>query len=258
MNFLTSEVIIICSTQRSGSTMVVEDMRNTGVLGNPEEYFIPWDPSKKDINWFEQLDVLANKAVSSNGVVSVKVMSNQLPRIDQCLRQSWPDQLGIDESGPYPYFRAITKHAKYIFIRRDNILRQAISRGISRQTGINHATGLASDKHFAGNLMKGYDDGYNNNVKYDYSSIRKDIMAVANENLIWDNFFLGWGVNRPLVLRYEEVCLNSPEYLRRIARYTNIELNDLAFDRKMVPLSNKKNELWYKQYLDEVQSEMKN
>jgi LPS sulfotransferase NodH len=29
--------IILCATQRCGSTMVIEDMRNTGVLGMPEE-----------------------------------------------------------------------------------------------------------------------------------------------------------------------------------------------------------------------------
>jgi LPS sulfotransferase NodH len=236
--------------------MVVEDMRNTGVLGNPEEYFIPWEPSKEGIDWFAQLEGIVKKASSSNGIVSIKVMSNQLNKIDQCLKQSWPNELEVDINGLYPYFRAVTKHAKFMFIRRDNILRQAISRGISRQTGINHATGSSTDEHFAGNLLKGYSTDYNNSVKYDNELIKKDIMAIVDENMVWERFFSDWGVKRPLVLRYEEVCMNSPGYLTRVMKFVGVSSDELNFERKMVALSNNKNEQWYNQYFDSYVSSL--
>jgi len=257
MGFMESKVIILCSTQRSGSTMVVEDMRNTGIMGNPEEYFIPWDSLKVDIDWNKQLDSLTEKASSKNGVIAVKVMANQLPEIDQCLKNTWPDELpAVKETGIFPYFREVTKHGKYIFLRRDNLLRQAISRSVSRQTGINHATANDFDEHFAGKLLKGYSKDYNESISYNEKVLSKDLMNIVNENTIWECFFRDWDIKHPLTLRYEEICKNSPSYLQRIANYTKITLNDFNFDRKMVKLSNEKNEEWYNNYINHIENQL--
>lgn len=40
--------ILLCATQRCGSTMIVEDMRNSEVLGAPREHFLPWAAAKED------------------------------------------------------------------------------------------------------------------------------------------------------------------------------------------------------------------
>ena len=84
--------IILCATQRCGSTMIVEDMRNTGVLGVPEEWFIPWDPQKTDINWAENLAGVRKRATGENGVMAIKVMANQLHNIEACLETVIPTQ----------------------------------------------------------------------------------------------------------------------------------------------------------------------
>lgn len=233
--------------------MVVEDMRNTGVLGNPEEYFIPWNAGKSDIDWLKNLDQIVKKASSENGVVAIKVMANQLHHIEECLKVAGGSSFDdVGENGIFPRFREVTKNAHYIYIRRDNILRQAISRSMSRQTGINHAVGKKDDTHFAGNLLKGYTDQYNKNVVYKQEEIEGEMFNITNENILWEGFFNVWGIANPLSLRYEEVCKNSPGYLNRIAKYVSQEIDISNHSRKMVRLANQKNEDWYSTYFEKI------
>lgn len=244
--------VIICATQRSGSTMVLEDMRNTGVLGIPEEYFIPWNPSKKNVDWEKSLLSIIKRSSSENGFFSIKVMANHLPLIDECLRGTKYDvDEDIDSSQLYPRFYNAFKGCKFLMIRRDNIVRQAVSREISRQTGINHATQKETDTHFAGNLLPGYSKEYNDSVRYKKDALDREILKISSENTLWESFFETNGINNPLVLRYEQVCKNFPNYLKRIALFSNIEL-DNSFEfvkRKMVKLSNNKNDEWVRNYL---------
>lgn len=247
------KLIIICATQRSGSTMVVEDMRNTQVLGNPEEYFIPWDPENDSVDWLNCLESIAKRASSSNGVVAIKVMSNQLSKIEQCLENvGYVGQESAGGEGVFPRFRALTKNARYIHIRRDNILRQAISRSMSRQTGINHAVPKSEDEHFAGNLLKGYSEGYNEKATYRHQELEAEMFNIVNENIRWEAFYSHWSINNPLTLRYEELCKNGTLYLNRISRFVEVGIEQTGTERKMVQLSNKKNEQWYESYLETV------
>lgn len=242
--------IILCATQRCGSTMVVEDMRNTDILGLPEEYFIPWDSSRKDINWVEALERIKQRASTNNGFYSIKVMANHIPIIDACLIGSIYD-VSNDNGLLYPRFFNAFKGCKFVFLKRDNVVRQAVSREISRQTGINHATGNASDDHFAGNLMKGYDTKYNKDVTYSFEAIAAEVLNISAENALWDMFFTSHNIVNPLVLRYEEICKNFPSYITRISRFAGMPLEeDIPFkNRNMVKLSNETNELWVSNFI---------
>ncbi|EHZ1285847.1 hypothetical protein K5J22_001963 [Campylobacter coli] len=77
--------IILCSTQRSGSTMVVEDFRNSGIMGNPDEYFIPWQGFKEGIDIDKEIDSLFLKG-TKHDVFSVKIMANQIQKVNFLLK----------------------------------------------------------------------------------------------------------------------------------------------------------------------------
>ena len=69
--------LVLCATQRCGSTMITEDMRNTGVLGNPQEWFLRWNlAGVQDTDWKVALEELFARATGVNGVMAVKVMMN--------------------------------------------------------------------------------------------------------------------------------------------------------------------------------------
>nr|WP_321506850.1 Stf0 family sulfotransferase [uncultured Celeribacter sp.] len=237
---LLDAAIILCATQRCGSTMVVEDMRNTGELGLPEEWFLPWAAEKPGINWRQALAGVAQRAQSDNGVVALKIMANQLGPVEDCLAQFMPP----DFASPFGRFAQITRAAHFVYIMREDIVLQAISRLIARQTGINHATRHKDDPHFAGNLLAGYDSGYNAETHYSYEDIRNECRRITLENLLWQHFFSVHAIT-PLILRYEQLCRDSTmRHLDQIATLAGLPAPQRREERKMVKMGNQRNAQW--------------
>lgn len=239
--------IILCATQRCGSTLIVEDMRNTGVLGQPEEWFLPWDPSKEN-DWNKALMGVHKRATGENGVSAVKVMANQLFNIDACLSNT----IEPTPSGDFPHFAATFKDAKWVWLRREDIVFQAISRLLAQQTGINHATANAEDEHFAGNLAKGYNTNYNERAEYRYGALLRFATAITIENLAWKRFFSSHGIT-PLELVYEDV-IQDPDigHLDMLASLIGQTEKPPREPRKMVKLGNKKNENWHNRFFKDA------
>ncbi len=244
----TSQVsrrIILCATQRCGSTMVMEDMRNTGVLGKPEEFFINWRKGA-DIKLAVRLAKLYDIGSTPNGVFAAKIMADQLANAEALLRTKMFERFAAD--GSFPYVKHLFEGAVFVRIRRKNIVRQAISRVMARQTGINHATGDAADKHFAGNLMKGYRSDYNDKVRYDGPAIHATIEDIEAENARWDQFFTSLDT-APVTIVYEDYVADSLGGLAAIADAAGVTLDAAPGARKMVKLSNARNEDWYTRYI---------
>lgn len=62
-------------------------MRITGVLGMPEEWFIPWQKDRSDEDLAKDLASIWRRASSQNGVCAIKVVANQLSWIENNLKQ---------------------------------------------------------------------------------------------------------------------------------------------------------------------------
>lgn len=249
--------IILCATQRCGSTMICEDMWNTGVLGRPEEYFIPWDPARTDVNWAEAWQSIGRRAASPNGVWAIKVMANQLPLVEGCIQQFQPPGELLGQASLYPAFRQLFKDALWVFIVRDDLVGQAISQVISRQTGVNHATAKADDEHFAGNLMRGYQGEYNAKVQFNHHALKRRMWAVTRENAIWRAFFKQHGI-KPLTLRYEDVVNDFPGYLHALAGHAGLPLEASPPPRKLVQLANQVNKEWRDRLIEILAAEPAN
>ena len=243
--------LVLAATQRCGSTMILEDMRNAHVFGIPEEYFIPWYNSEKIVHIERELNSIVRKSKGANGFSSVKIMADQL----QCIERKLVDSSTISEMQFLPNVAQLFKDSKWIYIKRDDTLRQAISRHMSTETKVNHATQNKEDSHFAGNLLQGYSSSYNRDARYDFQKIKRHCQNIVLENIVWMNFF---SVNsiQPLVLSYEDLCAQGNyDYLNLISRHVGI---DFAVEggsfpkRRMVKLSNKKNDDWYFRFLSDI------
>ncbi len=228
--------IVLCATQRCGSTMVVEDMRNTEVLGNPEEWFIPWVEDKPNRDYDQELESIRRRATGKNGVLSIKIMANQIFSINSRMSKGKVE----GESRPFSFFHSEFQDANWVWIQRRDIVAQAVSREIARQTGINHAT--RGEEHFAGRLLAGYKDSYNESVQYQYGRILGECLSITLENLTWRRFFSDFHIE-PLTIFYEDICLDeSMRYLDSIAARSDIEIQGAKKSRKLVRLSNSKNQ----------------
>ena len=106
---------MVCSVPRSGSSLLCELLCNTEVAGAPTEFFDPelmrrfrerWGATSFD----DYIAKLLSKKTSPNGVFGIKVHWRQLHDL---LGSSDPAQL-------FPGLR-------YVHIRREDVLRQAVS-----------------------------------------------------------------------------------------------------------------------------------
>lgn len=254
------KLIVLCATQRCGSTMVVEDLRNTNEMGIPEEYFISWSKkieNERNIDWNQRFTSILKKSESANNVSCFKIMANQLAGINNKLKYVNNNHDSQTQYLPDLFNKFSESETKFVFLKRDSILRQAISRVMARQTGVNHAIMEENGQHFAGNLLKGYSSDYNVDTTYNFDELNEEIIKINQENFQWERVFKAWGINAPLILRYEEIVKNFPNYVNRIARYCNIDLTKATFQkRKMVKLSNRVNEKWFDRYC--IQSNVEN
>ncbi len=242
--------IVLCATQRCGSTMVIEDMRNTGVMGMPEEWFVPWDPEKSNENWSNSFQSVRKRATGENGVMAIKVMANQLYKVDGCLSTF----IDTDAEGIYPHFVAAFSGAAWIKITRRDVVSQAISRVMSRQTGINHATANEDDEHFAGNLKTGLKSNYNQNTKYKYGAILREVASISLENLAWERFFVTNNISATEIF-YEDIADDDGMiHLDIIAGQAKIDSTFVRTERKLVKMANEKNRLWHNRFFKDAAS----
>lgn len=230
--------LMLCATQRCGSTMIAEDMRNCGLLGQPEEWFIPWTGELTDAHrsWKPDLDKVRDRATGDNGVCAIKVMANQLNDVEERLKSFLRPP-----PGPmfFRFFKAF-QGATWVWLRREDIVAQAVSRLMARKTGINHAT--MGEDHFAGNLMRGLDRTYNKGTEYDYDMILSEATAITLETLAWTRFFEAFGIT-PLVITYEEAAADPDmTHLDRMAAALGLGGEIPRTPRKIVKIGNDRND----------------
>ncbi|MEM7064180.1 MAG: Stf0 family sulfotransferase [Cyanobacteria bacterium P01_B01_bin.77] len=134
---LPAKSIVICSTGRSGSNLLGLTLGNIGYTGRSREFFCP--------------DVLAANGVGSqasdlhsylaqvyaqgktpNQVFGVKLHWDHMVNLLKIVRTSPDWQVRSD----IEILSALFPNPKFIFIRRQNLVKQAISMEIGKQTGV--------------------------------------------------------------------------------------------------------------------------
>ena len=243
--------IVICATQRSGSTLLCEDIRATGHLGLPNEHFLPCLNKLEAADWHERLAADRTKFSTPNGVYAVKVMMSYLGDIDARLAEAAGKTRASDTRQPFPEFRALFADARFVWLRRINHTEQAISREMARQTGVTHAVQDPNAPSFMRRNVVAYDDDYNAAAKVDVDSIIGEINAIAAENEKWLYFFKQWDIE-PLMIEYETILDDPYAHIRRIAEFAGVDLPDWTHERRLAKLANARSEDLYHRVLEKM------
>ncbi|WP_438363060.1 Stf0 family sulfotransferase [Nioella halotolerans] len=239
---------MVCATQRCGSTLFLEDMRNIGILGMPEEYFISWIDGPQDQDWRKKLQELHDKARSANGVTAVKIMANQLSGIDNRLATL----VSSDADGIFPHVAHTFNDALWVWLHRRDVVEQAISRVIARQTKVYHATEDHKFEHFTGNAMRGYDENYNRDAEYDRTQIFREVNSITLEALTWRHFFESHKIT-PLEFVYEDVVQDEDmRHLDMLMKRLGIAGPVSKTSRTSAKLGNRRNIEWRERFLREA------
>ncbi|HUO74112.1 MAG TPA: Stf0 family sulfotransferase [Solirubrobacteraceae bacterium] len=228
-----SRAYIVCSTQRSGSTYLCHLLASTGVAGNPQEYFEaradtglpphpgyflaglsrtgagirddlrPTDaPGYSDLRtvdgWEAHLERTFRLGTTANGVVATKLMWNQLPDLEQHAA-ALPPFVGVTGA---ELLERLFAHPSYVWMRRSDKVRQAISLWRALQTRIwrlEHPTA----------------DGEKPALHYSFDGIEHLRRRLSADDDAWGRFFERSALD-PLELRYETDV--EPDPMGAVAR----------------------------------------
>ena len=172
---------LICATPRSGSNLLCEVLSSLGFAGQPEEHL--WDPPGAEpeplaVRWPRVLQAGAG----ANGVFGLKLMGYQADRLERQL----PTVLGMPDTSLGLVLAATLADPKYVYLIRQDRLRQAISLVRAVQTSQWRSTDSAVCA-----------------AQYDAHAISREVQFLEQDKATWEEFF---DRNRvaPYRLTYEE------------------------------------------------------
>ena len=228
----------ICATPRSGSTLLCEALRNTGLAGNPDEYFGPmhiarWNEKWKTDTGHEYLQRVLEHGTGINRVWGAKVM-----------RLYWQNFLSllksVNESGSKTETARLENFfpkPKYIFITRRNKVRQAVS-------WLKFLQGSAWfwEKEEPQKLE---------NLEFKPEVIDGFLQETAIHESAWLEFFESTGT-RPYIVVYEDLVETYEETAKGILDYLGIEYpNGMRFaERRLKKQADALSDEWVQRYLN--------
>jgi LPS sulfotransferase NodH len=206
--------ILICTYQRSGSTLLGEAMHSTGVLGCPLEYFHRGFASFGE-RWgardaFALADRLHRHRTDPGGTLSVKLMWPDLARIADSHDAALAAGLRLTpaETSDESYRRVhvlladILPNPAWIWLRRVDTLRQAVSLYRARKSGIWRGLEWAAGRDTS-------------DPDYDFEALLRTLSTVRNAQEHWRRFFAAAGIEARAVT-YEALSTNYEGTLRQL------------------------------------------
>ncbi len=175
---------LICATPRTGSSLLCELLESTGVGGHPESYFGQPD----ELSWANQWGLLASSdgsfsyvdfvraAISAgrtpNGVFAARIMWGSLEQVVDRLGHVYPDLVGADLA----LLNRAFGPTRFVYLRRDNVVAQAVSWFRAEQTNVWQEADLARQ-------------GPRQAPQFDLDKIHALVQSIGEHNAAWLQWF---------------------------------------------------------------------
>lgn len=247
---------VLATLQRTGSTLLADTLWDTGVAGAPMEYFNPgvlvalfqrlhdagwWERLRRwrrrrerapvyigEPGWGERevrryLGLVERARTGGNGFFGIKIHFSQAQRAFF--------GKGLDLADFFP-------GARYVYITREDRVRQAVSWVRARQTGVwdqrSPRTELAPPR-------------------YDFEAIRKRLDMIRDGEAGWEDWFAKRGIE-PLRICHERLMAEYEPTVRDVLRHIGVERADAVAVQEPVwrPLSGPERDVWAERFREEV------
>ncbi len=223
------QYFVICSTPRTGSTLLCEILRENGI-GVPMEYFhkrnhlaalydryVP-DPDTKEFDLEYYIELLKTYRTSANGYFGFKVHWGQLKWLKR--------DCALDKQFP---------GLKFIYLTRKDNVAQAVS--VSK---------AAYSKQWYS-----YQDAPES-LTYDEKHIAFCLKTIRKSNARWQEWFEELELN-PIHLTFEDL-LSDPQYeMERVAQHLKIENRKIVTNLETMKIKSQSdsiNRLWIEKFLE--------
>ncbi|HTX45171.1 MAG TPA: Stf0 family sulfotransferase [Solirubrobacteraceae bacterium] len=234
---------LVCSTQRSGSTLLCELLKSTGVAGCPDEFFEgrastgvpphprdylrgldstgmgirsdrtpPAVPSYSDlrgISYREHLERSFRLGTTANGVFGSKLMWNQLDELKR-LASQLDEYAGLE---PPELLDALFGNPRYVWVRRRDKVRQAISLWRALQTR-EWSSGDADSGERASELA------------YHFEALDHLVRLLSDQDDAWERYFASIGSPQLTIAYEDELECDQAGTVRRALDHIGVALPD--------------------------------
>jgi trehalose 2-sulfotransferase len=277
---------LVCATPRSGSTLVCQALKETGVAGRPEEYFealrhsgrprrpeeyfegvddrslldhlgergVGDDPPQRSPLWSRAaydryLDWAKEAGTTPNGVFGAKLMWGYFGDFVSLLRNV-PAYSSLSLAELLP---EVFPDLRFVRVIRANKVRQAVSLWKAVQT----ATWRQEDASSGGGVSDSGDAPYKSfladhrpQLRFHFAAIEHLLNQVLIEEAHWDAFFEHAQIKPTLVL-YENFAADYEHATLNVCERLGIELpDDLEIEPRMKSQSDGINDDWTRRYAD--------
>lgn len=208
---------LICSTARSGSTLLCEALSSTGLAGWPDEYFLRGRSTLREPVWFRDLDTMpypdyvrsiVEHNTGANGVFGAKLSWPNIEQFDRELRK-------------YPEFRNLPMaqildsffpNLHYVWVTRRDKVRQAASVWKAMQTNAwNSATAWVP----VGDRLP----------RFSFPLLNEKVQTIMIAEAQFGEFFQENRI-RPLTVVYEDFTLDYDNITAEVLRFLDIPVPD--------------------------------
>ena len=213
----------VCGSPRSGSTYLLYLLRSTGVLGKPSEWLRgDGGPANDDYPSYThdfdlQLQHVLTDGATENGVYALKMFPEHF---DSTLPSRWALRL---------------PRLSYIHIAREDVLGQAVSLAIARQT--------QSYAHWIREAVE---------PRYDGGQIRRCLDFILTGEARWGAFF---AINdiQPLRVQYQALVERPEEAVASIASLMGVDDASIDWTAHMTrPQRTERNDAWRARFISEL------
>jgi LPS sulfotransferase NodH len=237
---------MLCTSPRSGSTLLCGLLNQSGVAGRPASYFRPesipeyakgWGVRLEENSWDKKyIKAVLKESANESRYGGLRIMWSNFPAFKTRLKELYPmvdndralllDSLGVN---------------KYVYLYRNNKLAQAVSLVIAKQTGLWHLNSDGSDRE---------KDESKSQLKYSYDEISEELQMLKDEALGWEVWFQ---TNRiqPLMLEYEDLAANPKGALEEILTFIDVDRASVV-DVGTKKMANALNKEWIDRYNNEL------
>jgi LPS sulfotransferase NodH len=208
---------LVCSAPRTGSNLLSSGLRDTGVAGQPREYFLPDSHGMEYLAGAQPVDgtplslaarvPLLLQAGSQGGVFGATMHWVEQVRLVASLREAaeTPDR------PPLECLRAVFPGLRFIWLRRENLLAQAISHYVARQSDVWYV--------WEGDTPRA--ETSPPPVPFDFEAIQSMLQGAEFEEQGWCKLLAGQEADT-LVLTYEELAAGYQGTLARVLGFLDI------------------------------------
>jgi LPS sulfotransferase NodH len=227
--------LILCASQRTGSTMVFDDLRNVvGYYpGNSEMLYTriilektdrPWSEVWNDVSKLNRVhDYFIDKVMFHyTPMISRFIEQNSIEGVRRCL--AFKPELF---DGFYNFFAA----AIWVYIDRRDVFAQAVSMYLAEATQL-------WERRLDRPLQE---DRSNAAIPYDGEKLKRCLRGFLAEREQWQAFFKHYKIT-PIRIRYEDAAVGYPHYLSELLDKTGLQMVEAPPLRRLLKLGNEVNE----------------